>query len=66
MYSASSASLPKSDLGSSATSTNEIASTTILSIVHLVVESTTFYGAVAKGVAAAFVTTLDLCVTRFC
>jgi len=45
---------------------NEIASTTILGIVHLVVESTTFYGAVAKGVAAAFVTTLDLCVTRFC
>jgi len=53
-------------LGSDATSTNETASTTCLGIVHLVVESTTFYGAVAKGVAAAFVTTLDLCVTRFC
>ncbi|WP_276274210.1 hypothetical protein [Haloarcula litorea] len=40
-------------LGSDATSTNEAASTTCLGIVHLVVESTTFYGAVAKGGAAA-------------
>jgi hypothetical protein len=40
-------------LGSEATSTEESASTTFLGIVHLVVESTTFYGAVAKGVAAA-------------
>ncbi|RLM62609.1 hypothetical protein [Halorubrum sp. Atlit-26R] len=40
-------------LGGNATSTNESASTTVLGIVHLVVESTTFYGAVAKGGAAA-------------
>ncbi len=40
-------------LGSDAASTNESASTTFLGIVHLVVESTTFYGAVAKGGAAA-------------
>ncbi len=40
-------------LGSDATSTDESASTTFLGIVHLVVESTTFYGAVAKGGAAA-------------
>jgi len=40
-------------LGSDATSTNETASTTFLGIVHLIVESTTFYGAVAKGGAAA-------------
>jgi len=40
-------------LGSGATSTDETASTTFLGIVHLVVESTTFYGAVAKGGAAA-------------
>ena len=40
-------------LGSDANSTNETASTTVLGIVHLVVESTTFYGAVAKGGAAA-------------
>jgi len=40
-------------LESDATSTNEAASTTCLGIVHLVVESTTFYGAVAKGGAAA-------------
>jgi hypothetical protein len=40
-------------LGSNATSTNESPSTTFLGIVHLVVESTTFYGAVAKGGAAA-------------
>jgi len=40
-------------LGSDATSTHETASTTCLGIVHLVVESTTFYGAVAKGGAAA-------------
>ena len=53
-------------LGSGATSTNETASTTVLGIVRLVVESATFYGAVAKGGAAAFVTTLDPCVTRFC
>ncbi len=40
-------------LGSDATSTNETASTRFRGIVHLVVESTTFYGAVAKGGAAA-------------
>ena len=40
-------------LDGDATSTNETASTTFLGIVHLVVESTTFYGAVAKGGAAA-------------
>ena len=40
-------------LGSDATSTDETASTMSLGIVHLVVESTTFYGAVAKGGAAA-------------
>jgi len=40
-------------LGDDATSTNETASTTFLGIIHLVVESTTFYGAVAKGGAAA-------------
>ena len=40
-------------LGSDATSTDESASTTFLGIVHLVVESTTFYGTVAKGGAAA-------------
>ncbi|ELZ40786.1 hypothetical protein C463_14380 [Halorubrum californiense DSM 19288] len=40
-------------LGSDATRTNETASTTFLGIVHLIVESTTFYGAVAKGGAAA-------------
>ena len=40
-------------LGSNMTNTDEPASTTLLGIVHLVVESTTFYGAVAKGSAAA-------------
>ncbi|GAA0217556.1 hypothetical protein GCM10009000_035490 [Halobacterium noricense] len=40
-------------LGNDATSTNETASTTFLGIVHLVIKSTTFYGAVAKGGAAA-------------
>ncbi|GCF15745.1 hypothetical protein Harman_36800 [Haloarcula mannanilytica] len=40
-------------LGNDANSTGETASTTVLGIVHLVVESTTFYGAVAKGGAAA-------------
>ena len=40
-------------LESDTTSTGEAASTTFLGIVHLVVESTTFYGAVAKGGAAA-------------
>jgi hypothetical protein len=40
-------------LGNDATSTGESASTTVLGIVHLVVESTTFYSAVAKGGAAA-------------
>nr|WP_246308260.1 hypothetical protein [Halosimplex rubrum] len=40
-------------LGSDATSTNEAATTTFLGVVYLVVESTTFYGAVAKGGAAA-------------
>lgn len=40
-------------LGSEATSTDEMATTTFIGIVHLVVESTTFYGAIAKGGAAA-------------
>jgi hypothetical protein len=40
-------------LGSDTASTNESASTTFLGIIHLVVESTTFYGAVAKGGVAA-------------
>ena len=40
-------------LGNDANSTDEPASTTSLGIVHIVVESTTFYGAVAKGGAAA-------------
>jgi len=40
-------------LESDAASTNESASTTFLGIIHLIVESTTFYGAVAKGGAAA-------------
>jgi hypothetical protein len=40
-------------LGSDTTSTDESPSTTFLGIVHLVVESTTFYGAMAKGGAAA-------------
>ncbi len=40
-------------LESEATNTDESASTTFLGIVHLVVESTTFYGTVAKGGAAA-------------
>ena len=40
-------------LGSDATSSVESASTTYLGIIHLVVESTTFYGAVAKGGATA-------------
>ncbi|WP_435197611.1 hypothetical protein [Natronomonas sp. EA1] len=40
-------------LGSDATSTNESTSTAFLGIVHLVIKSTTFYGAVAKGGAAA-------------
>ena len=40
-------------LGSAATGTDESASTTFLGIVHIVVESTTIYGAVAKGGAAA-------------
>ena len=40
-------------LGSDATSMDELASTTFLGIVHIVVESTTVYGAVAKGGAAA-------------
>jgi len=39
-------------LESDAASTNESASTTFLGIIHLIVESTTFYGAVAKGGAA--------------
>ena len=40
-------------LGSEATGTDESASTTFFGIVHLVVESTTFYEAVAKGGTAA-------------
>ena len=40
-------------LDGDATGTDESASTTVLGIVHLVVESTTFYGAVAKGGTAA-------------
>ena len=46
-------------LGSAATSTDKAASTAFLGIVHLVVESTTFYGAVAKGGAAANLLTAD-------
>jgi hypothetical protein len=38
---------------SDVTKTDESTSTAFLGIVHLVVESTTFYGAVAKGGAAA-------------
>ena len=40
-------------LGHEATSTDETADPTLLGIVNLVVELTTFYGAVAKGGAAA-------------
>ncbi|WP_029601793.1 biosurfactant protein 1 [Natronobacterium lacisalsi] len=40
-------------LGSDTTNTDESESTTFLGIIYLVVESTTFYGAVAKGGAAA-------------
>ena len=40
-------------LGDDATGTDESMETALLGIVHLVVESTTFYGAVAKGGAAA-------------
>ena len=40
-------------LGGDATNTDESASTTFLGIVHMVVESTTFYGAVAKSGTAA-------------
>ncbi len=39
-------------LGDEATNTDETADATLLGIVHLVVDSTTFYGAVAKGGAA--------------
>ena len=46
-------------LGSDATSMDESASTTFLGIVHLVVESTTFYGAIAKGGAAANLLSTD-------
>ncbi|GAB6878346.1 hypothetical protein JCM17823_06200 [Halorubrum gandharaense] len=44
---------PTNHLGNDVTSTDESASTTFLGIVHPVVKSTTFYGAVAKGGAAA-------------
>jgi hypothetical protein len=40
-------------LGHETTSTDETADLTLLGIIHLVVESSTFYGAVAKGGAAA-------------
>ena len=40
-------------LDDEATSTDELADTVFLGVIHLVVESTTFYGAVAKGGAAA-------------
>ena len=40
-------------LGDGTTETDESMETALLGIVHLVVESTTFYGAVAKGGAAA-------------
>ena len=40
-------------LGSESASTDDTADATLLGIVHMVVESTTFYGAVAKGGAAA-------------
>ena len=46
-------------LGSAATGADESASTTLLGIVHLVVESITFYGAVAKGGAAANLLSAD-------
>ena len=40
-------------LGHEAIGTNETADLTLLGIIHLVVESTTFYGAIAKGGSAA-------------
>jgi hypothetical protein len=40
-------------LGNEAIGTDQTADPTLLGIIHLVVESTTFYGAVAKGGAAA-------------
>ena len=40
-------------LGNGAIETNETAGPTLLDVIHLVVESTTFHGAVAKGEAAA-------------
>jgi len=40
-------------LDDEATSTDELADTVLLGIIHLVVDSATFYGAVAKGGAAA-------------
>ena len=40
-------------LGDDATGTDGLMETALLGIIHLVVESTTFYGAVAKGGAAA-------------
>ena len=40
-------------LGNKPIGTDETADPTLLGIIHLVVESTTFYGAVAKGGAAA-------------
>jgi hypothetical protein len=40
-------------LGNEAIGTDETADPTLLGIIHLVVDSTTFYGAVAKGGAAA-------------
>lgn len=46
-------------LGSDATSMDELASTTFLGIVHIVVESTTVCGAVAKGGAAANLLSTD-------
>ena len=40
-------------LGDDATGTDGLMQTALLGIIHLIVESTTFYGAVAKGGAAA-------------
>jgi len=46
-------------LGNEAIGTDQAADPTLLGIVHLVVESTTFYGAVAKGGAAATLLTAN-------
>ena len=46
-------------LGNEAIGTDERVDPTLLGIIHLVVESTTFYGAVAKGGAAATLLTAN-------